>query len=127
MEMLEVAEKTLLDITVEVTTYFINDENMKNCQHIDTKIGNGDVKGVIDRGSGISLITEDLYANLLSQGSEMLDLKLQSTVLVTAFGSRCRRIQKQVYIPFYIGDYLELFLISGQLIESLLTGADFLQ
>ena len=31
MEMLEVAEKNLLDNKAEVTTYFINDENMKNC------------------------------------------------------------------------------------------------
>jgi hypothetical protein len=75
---------------------------MKNCSHIDIKIGNGNVKGVTDTGSEISLITEDLYAHLLSQGLEMLGLKLQSTVLVTAFGSRSRRIKKQVYIPFFL-------------------------
>ena len=78
--MLEVAEKNLLDNKADVTTYFINDENMKNCPHIDIKIGNGNVKGVIDMGSGISLITEDLSAHLLSQGLEKLELKLQSTV-----------------------------------------------
>jgi hypothetical protein len=33
--MLEVAEKNLLDNKAEVTTYFINDENMKNCPLID--------------------------------------------------------------------------------------------
>jgi hypothetical protein len=48
MEMLEIAEKNLLDNKVEVMTYFINDENMKNCPHIDIKIGNGNVKGVIN-------------------------------------------------------------------------------
>ena len=101
MEMLEVAEKTLLDNKVEVTTFFINDENMKNCPYTNIKIGNGNMKGVIDTGSEISLITDDLYARLLSQGLEMLELKLQSTVLVTAFGSRSRRIKKQVYIPFF--------------------------
>jgi hypothetical protein len=129
MEILEVAEKNLLDDEAEVTTYFINDENMKNCPHIDTKIWNRNVKGVIDTGSEISLITEDLYAHLLSQGLEMMELKLQSTVLVTPFGSRSRRIKKQVYIPFYIGDdcFEHVFLVSGQLIESLLIGADFLQ
>jgi hypothetical protein len=74
--MLEVAEKHVLDNTVEVTTYFINDENMKNCPHIDIKIGNGNVKGVIDMGSKISLITEDIYAQLLSQGIEMLGVKI---------------------------------------------------
>jgi len=129
MEMLEVAEKNLLGNKAEVKTYFINDENMKNCPHIDIKIGNGNVKGVIETGSEISLIMEDLYAHLLSQGLEMMELQLQSTVPVTAFGSRNRRIKKQVYIPFFIGDecFEHVFLVSGQLIESLLIGADFLQ
>jgi len=65
---------------------------MKNFTLIDIKIGNGNVKGLIDMGSEISLITEDLHAHLLSQGLEMLELKLQRTVLVTAFGSRSQRI-----------------------------------
>ena len=98
--MLEIAEKNLLDNKAEMTTYFINDENMKNFPHINIKIGNGNVKGVIDTGSEISLITEDLYAQLLSQGLDMLELKLQSTVLVTAFGSRSQRIKKQMYVPY---------------------------
>ena len=63
--MLEIAEKNLLDNKAEVTTYFINDENTKRCPHIDIKIGNGHVKGVIDTGSEISPITEDLHAHLL--------------------------------------------------------------
>jgi hypothetical protein len=129
MEMLQVAEKDLLDNKAEVTTYFNNDENMKKCPHVDIKIGDGNVKGVKDTGSENSLITEDLNAQLLSQGIEMLELKLQSTVLVTAFGSRSRRIKKLVYIPISIGDdcFEHVFLVSGQLIESLLIGADFLQ
>jgi hypothetical protein len=73
--MLEIAEKKLLDNKVEVTTYFINDENVKNCPRIDLKIGNENVKGIIDTGSEISLITEDIYAHLLSQGIEMMALR----------------------------------------------------
>jgi hypothetical protein len=48
MEMLEISEKNLLDNKVEMMMYFINDENMKNCPHIDIKIGNGNVKRVIN-------------------------------------------------------------------------------
>jgi len=48
IEMLEIAEKNLLDNKVEVMTYFINDEKMKNCPHNDIKIGNGNVKRVIN-------------------------------------------------------------------------------
>ena len=59
---------------------------MKNCPHINIKVGNGAVKGVVDTGSEISLISENLYATVLSQGLEMLELKLQNTVLLTAFG-----------------------------------------
>jgi len=50
------------------------------------------MKGVNNTGSEISLITEDLHAHLESQGIEMLELKLQSTVLVNAFGSSSWRI-----------------------------------
>jgi len=56
---------------------------MKSCPYIDIKIGNRNEKGVIDTGSEINLITEDLSAHLQSEGLEMLELKLQSTVLVT--------------------------------------------
>jgi hypothetical protein len=49
-----------------VTTYFINNENVTNCRHIDIKIVNGNVKGVIDRGSEVILITQERYAPLLS-------------------------------------------------------------
>ena len=48
MEMLgQVAEANLLDNKAEVTTYFINDDNMKNCPHIDIKIGNEMLKGLL--------------------------------------------------------------------------------
>jgi hypothetical protein len=59
----------------------------------------------------------------------MLELKLQNTVLLTAFGGRSRRIRKQVFIPFIIGDdcFENVFLVSDQLVESLLIGADFLR
>jgi hypothetical protein len=108
-----------LDNKGEVTTYFINDENMKNCRHIDIIIGNGYVKEVNNTGYGISLITEELYAHLLSQGLEMLELKLQSRLFVTAFDNSNRRIKKQTHISFSIGDdYFEhVFLVSGHRIE----------
>jgi predicted aspartyl protease len=59
----------------------------------------------------------------------VLELKLQRTVLVTAIGSRSWRIKKQVYIPLYNDDNCleHVFLVSGQLFESLLIGDDFLQ
>jgi hypothetical protein len=66
IEMLETAEKNLLLNNDEVTTYYINDENMENCAHINIKIGIENIKGVIDTGSEISLITEVLYTHLLS-------------------------------------------------------------
>jgi hypothetical protein len=48
MGMLGIAEKSLLDNKVEVMTYFINYKKMKNCPYNDIKIGNGNVKGVIN-------------------------------------------------------------------------------
>jgi hypothetical protein len=60
---------------------------------------------------------------------EILELKLRYRVLVAAFGSRSRGIKKQLYIIIYIGDgrfEQVFFIVSGQLIHSLLIGADFL-
>jgi hypothetical protein len=76
MEMLEIAQEQLLDNEVEMTKYFMKDENMKNCLHVGIEIGNGNVKGCIDTWSEMSFVTEDLYANLLSQELEMLQLQL---------------------------------------------------
>ena len=104
MKMLETSKKNLLGNKVKAVECFINDENAISCPHVGIKIWNGTVKGVIDTGSDISLVTEDLYPNLLSQGLEMLELKLQSVVLLTAFRGRSQRIKKQVYVPFYFGD-----------------------
>jgi hypothetical protein len=83
------------------------------------KIGNGNVKVVNNTGSEINLITEDLYAHLVSQGLEVLESKLQSTVSVIAFGSSSRRINKQGYISFSIGDecFEKVFFVSDRLIE----------
>jgi len=59
----------------------------------------------------------------------MLEIKLQSEVLLTAFRGMSQRIRKQVYIPFNIGDvcYEHAFHVSGQLVIFLLTDAFFLQ
>jgi hypothetical protein len=59
----------------------------------------------------------------------MLELKLQNTVLLTVFGGRSRRIRKQVFIPFVIGDdcFGNAFLVSDQPVEPSLIGADFLR
>jgi len=48
-----------------------------------------------------------------------LELKLQNTVLITAFGSRSQRIKKQAFIPFFISDdrFEHIFLVSSRLIE----------
>ena len=35
-----------MDNEVEVKTYSLSNENMRNCPHIDIKIGNGNVMGV---------------------------------------------------------------------------------
>jgi hypothetical protein len=65
------------------------------------KTWDGGAAGVVANDEEtFGLQKEHLYANLLSQGLEVLELKLQSTVLVTVFGSRSQRIKEQVYVPF---------------------------
>jgi hypothetical protein len=72
---------------------------------------------VIDTGSQISLLTEELYRNLRSESVEDLELGVQNAVLVSAFGNKTKRIRVQAMMPVRFDDSVmdHIFLISPQL------------
>jgi hypothetical protein len=59
----------------------------------------------------------------------MSGVNIAKQLFVTGFDILSWRIKKQTHIPFYIGDGCleQVVLFSGQLIQSLITGADFPQ
>jgi hypothetical protein len=81
----------------ELQVYYINDDNLNSCPHVDVSFG-------LDSGSEKSIISEKIYDKLIEAGVPILELSLQNVVLVIAFGNRTRRIRKQAYLEFKIGD-----------------------
>ena len=82
---------------------------------------------MINTGSQVSLLTEGLDYSLRSEDVEGLELGLQKSVLVSAFGNKTKRIRVQalMLIPFddSVVDYT--FLTSLQLLTQALLGVDF--
>jgi len=90
-----------LDLTVQhmpnndeiLYTFYVNEEKLNSCPRVPVCIGNQHIPAVIDTGSQVSLLTEDLYHKLRSEGVEALELGVQNAVLVSAFGNKTRRIR----------------------------------
>jgi len=89
--------------------------------------GNQHIPAVIDTGSQVSLLTEELYLKLRSEGVEALELGVQNAVLVSAFRNKTKCIRAQAMLPIRIGDIVadHIFLISPQLLTQALLGVDF--
>jgi hypothetical protein len=56
-----------------------------------------------------------------------MTLPLDNAALVTAFGSRTKRIKKQELVGFFVGEdrFESIFLISPQLTNSAILGSSF--
>ena len=68
--------------------FYVNEENLNNFPRVHICIGNQRISAVIDTGSQISLLSEELYHELRSEGVEGLELGVQHAVLVSAFGKK---------------------------------------
>jgi hypothetical protein len=107
--------------------FYVNVEKLNSCPMVRICIGNQRISAVIDTGSQISLLSEELYLELRSEGVEGLELGVQNAVLVSAFGNKSKRIRVQAMIPIRIDDIVmdHIFLISPQLLTQALLGVDF--
>jgi isopentenyl phosphate kinase len=94
--------------------FYVNEEKLNSCPRVPICIGNQHIPAVIDTGRQVSLLTEELYHKLRSEGVEALELCVQNAVLVSAFGNKTRRIRAQAMLPIRIGDIVadHIFLIS---------------
>jgi hypothetical protein len=86
------------------------------CPHIDV-FGDKVVKFVLDSGAQCSIISERVYCELLKAGINSMELPAQKVVLRKAFGGRSRRVRKQAYLEFKLGEdaFEHVFFISPQL------------
>ena len=107
--------------------FYVNKERLNSCPRVPICIGNRHILAVIDTGSQISLLTEELYYKLRREGMEGLELGVQNAVLVSVFGNKTKRIRVQTMMQICIDDIAvdHIFLISPQLLTQALLGVDF--
>jgi len=82
---------------------------------------------VIDKGSQISLLTEEMYHKLISEGLESLELGVQGAVLVSAFENKTKSIRGKAKMQILVDEIVlnDIFLISSQLLTQALLYVDF--
>jgi len=102
--------------------FYINEEKLNTCPRVLICIGNQRIPAVIDTGSQISLLTEELYHELRSEGVEGLELGVQNALFVSAFRNKSKRICVQAMMPIRIDDMVvdHIFLVSPQLLTQAL-------
>jgi hypothetical protein len=107
--------------------YMINAGKLATCPKIETMFGDIHVEMILDTGSQVSVLSNDIFLQLKLRGP-IMELPAQSVVLMSAFGNKTSRVKRQALISFTInGDEFENnFLISPQLISPGILGADFL-
>jgi hypothetical protein len=81
------------DIDEILYMFFVNEEKLNSCPRVPICIGNQHIPSVIDTGSQISLLMEELYHRLRSKGVEGLELGAQNTLLVSVFGNKTKHIR----------------------------------
>jgi hypothetical protein len=62
--------------------FYVNEEKLNKCPRINLSINNQNIPAVVDTESQISLITEEMYRKLKSEGVKSLELGVQNAVLV---------------------------------------------
>jgi hypothetical protein len=99
------------------------------CPHVNIKIGKITFSALFDSGAQVSIISEDVYEQLIINNGAYPTVPVSSTVLVSAFNSKFKRIKKQTLIGFVIGEkdkYENVFLVAPRLITPVILGSDFL-
>jgi hypothetical protein len=84
---------------------------------------------VIDSGSEVNLISQEVFQKLSELRSNLLTLPVQGVNLITAFGRRSKKIKLQVLLEFHVGEDLfeAVFFISPQLSNDVILGCNFLK
>jgi hypothetical protein len=110
----------------ELTGFYINEANLNYCPRVAVRFGDKLVDCYIDSGSEVSVISERPYNQSVLAGLPRYEIGIKSAVLITAFGKRTKRLKKQVYLEFAIGQgmFENMFLVSPQLSGPVIIGCD---
>jgi predicted aspartyl protease len=109
--------------------YYINENNLYGCLHVELNIGGEKLMAVLDTGAEISLMLEKIFEDLLAKGVKAPQLPVVNGALTTAFGNKTKRIKRQALIEFEIDGvkYEQVFMISPNLEPDTILGINLLQ
>jgi hypothetical protein len=114
----------------EPVVLFINEESLNRSPQISIKFKNHEVAvAILDSGSEVNLISQEIFDKLNEAGIEVLTLPVQGINLVTAFDKRSKRVRMQALLEFHIGNepFEAVFLVAPQLNSDVILGCNFMR
>jgi predicted aspartyl protease len=112
-----------------VNIYYINENNLYGCPHVQLDIGKEKLIAVLDTRAEISLMPEKIFESLLAKCLKVPQLPVVNGALITAFGNRTKRIKRQALVEFKINgfSYEQVFMIAPNLVPDAILGVNFLK
>jgi hypothetical protein len=106
-------------------TLFIAEDKLQECPKVKFTIGNEEITSILDTGSELCLMSQDLYNKLKNNGMRNLELPVQNMNLVSAFSDKARKVKTQAMLTLKFGGVKvdQIFLIApGLLTRSVARG-----
>jgi hypothetical protein len=126
-EQITLGEDDVNSIDGGYTTQFISKDKLKECSKVKFTIGREEVSSILDTGSELSLMSQELNSKLRDKGMNNLELPVQNINLVSAFSDKSRKVKKQAMLTLNFGELSvdQIFLIAPGLMTEVLLGVDF--
>ena len=106
---------------------YLNDLGLPASWHVTLMCADKEVTDVADSGAEVCLMSERIYEEFILAGLHTMELTSEGAILITALGTRSKRIKKQVLLHFTLGtdSFEQNFLVCSQLIGPVILGANF--
>ena len=125
------ADTSIIDKREQVIVYiyYINENSLYGCPYVQLDISDEKLIAVLDTGAEIPLMPERVFEDLLAKGLRAPQLPVVNGALITAFGSRSKRIKRQALIEFKIDgvSYEQVYMIAPNLVPVAILGINFLK
>jgi hypothetical protein len=108
-------------------TLYIAEEKLQECPRITIKIGEEEVSAILDTGCELTIMDKNLCDKIKQRQNKYLELPAQHLLLVSTFNDKSWRVKRQIILPVKLGTVSidHVFLVSPQLLTSVILGTDF--
>lgn len=97
-EQITLGEDDLNSIDKAYTTLFIAEDKLQKCPKVKFTIGNEEITSILDTGSELCLMSQDLHNKQRDNRMRNLELPVQDMNLVSSFSDRARKVKKQAML-----------------------------